>query len=64
MNLSEYYREYHMDNKIYQVNLYRDGEIVILLERQCKNRHEMEEIAREYIRQGYAQSMGAIGEMN
>lgn len=52
--------------KNYQVKLYRKGVSVahIVLTLNAKNRHEVEEIARKYILNGHADSMGAIDEIS
>lgn len=46
---------------LYTVTLYRKGDVELILTQRCENRHVMEEIAREYIKRGLADSMGAIG---
>ena len=48
----------------YQVKLYRKGDVNIILEVVCDNRHQAEHVARKYIEQGHADSMGAIDEIS
>ena len=50
-----------MQLELYTVTLYRQGDVELILTQRCENRHVMEEIARKYIEQGLADSMGAIG---
>ena len=50
--------------KDYQVKLYRKGDVSIILRFPAKNRHEVEEVARRYIKKGLADSMGAIDDIS
>lgn len=51
--------------KNYQVKLYRKGDVMIILTfNNVDSRHRVEEVARDYIKKGLADSMGAIDEIS
>ena len=52
-----------LTKKKYQVNLYKNDQVVMQLEGDYNNRHEIEEVARNHIKNGFGDSMGAIEEV-
>lgn len=51
------------NKKQFQIKLYKNGKFTIQLSGEYLNRHEMEDVARHYIKNGLAESMGAPEEV-